>query len=179
MHLKCDFEVHQCSSKSPAKQVVLPRTDTRLFEGIDPEKGTCPAVALAGIPLVVRRLHPPEGCTTRSHHVNKMATFFNIQVDNGFAPIAWQAWVGPALAYRADGGDLTEDDVFCLYDCVTRLADRFSEMGKVPKSRFPVELDCCIDQVRLNDFSKRQPLTLQTTAERRAAEQAKERSASE
>jgi hypothetical protein len=42
------------------EQIRLPRSDARLFEGIDPRQGTCPVFAMTGVPIVVRRLF--SGC---------------------------------------------------------------------------------------------------------------------
>jgi hypothetical protein len=109
------------------EQISLPRSDVRLFEGIDSTQGTCPVLAMVGAPVVVRRLEAPPVCRQRDDFTNTWATMFNIKPDDGFAPMSWQAWVGPAVVYRADGGDLTEGDVYVLWDLVMRLADMYSE----------------------------------------------------
>ena len=133
--------------------VTLPRSDGRLFEGIDPEAGTCPVPAMLGVPIVVRRLAAPECCTERAHFDNQWATWLHIEPAGGMAPMLWQSWIGPVVVYRADGGDLTDDDVSVLADCVSTLIDEYGEgPGAVVPERdiTPQTMDNAIEMERLN-----------------------------
>ena len=151
--------------------VALARSDRRLFEGIDPKAGTCPVLALAGAPVVVRRLAAPECCTQRRDFDNKWATMFHIHPVSGFAPMSWQSWVGPVVVYRADGGDLTKDDVSVLWDFVSRLIDRYGDGpgAVVPKRHItPEALDACIATER--DNNRKAAVTLKLSDQGRERE---------
>jgi hypothetical protein len=101
---------------------------------------------------------------------------FNVKVNDGFAPMAWQAWVGPTVLYRADG-DITKGDVHVLCDFVTRLMDKYSA-GVVLVTLLPARditpraLDSCqcISQSRSIPGTRKEPLTLQHTSEQQDLE---------
>ena len=131
VRVHCSKEQQQ--TRRGALQVCLPRGEASLFEGIDPAQGTCAVPALAGVPIVVRRLQAPEGCQAREHLDNKVATHMHIKPSHGFAPALWAMHVGPCMIYRADGRDLTVDDVYMLDSFIIGLLDKYSEEGVVPE----------------------------------------------
>lgn len=148
VRINCDGMI----SKSGLLQTVaLPRNGKGLFDGVDPKKGTCPVLALAGVPCVLRRLDgAAEGCSTKAHFDNQWSTFFMIEPVSGFAPPDWQDYVGPTIMYKADGSNLTEDDVMVLNDCVSTMLDRYADgPGAVDAAAdFPDELKCCISNYK-------------------------------
>ena len=129
-------------------QNVTVRKDGKgLFDEIDPQRGTCPVLATAGVPCVLRRLEgAAENCSSKADFDNQWATYFMIEPSSGFAPPAWQDNVGPTIMYKADGTDLTEDDVCVLNDCVSTMLNQYAEgPGAVnPEVDFPAQLKSAI-----------------------------------
>jgi len=83
-----------------------------------------------GIPFAVQKttaLVPIRDCLDA---VNQHATYLNVQLDSGLAPMEWQSNVGPVVVYRTDGQDMRVKDVDKAVNIVCRLIGMF-ECGTV------------------------------------------------
>ena len=97
-------------------------------------KGNAPALALCGLPLVVKKTTTKTKLTEREDYDNQWATFLMIDPVTGFAPKKWQSNVGPVLVYRPEGLDLTADDMDVTNTFLNDLLDEFGDGDFDPKS---------------------------------------------
>jgi hypothetical protein len=83
--------------------------------------------AIMGIPLVIHRVGTQSA--TRADLDNRIATFFNILYDTGFAPPEWQSHVGTCLIARKDKKPLRSEHMEAVYMYIDRLLDIFGDEG--------------------------------------------------
>jgi hypothetical protein len=83
--------------------------------------------ALMGIPLVIHRVGTQSA--NRADLDNRIATFFNIPYDTGFAPPEWQSHVGTCLIARKDKKPLSSEHMEAVYMYIDRLLDIFGDDG--------------------------------------------------
>ena len=63
----------------------------------------------------------------RPDYDNQWVTWMMIELGSGFAPMEWQGNIGPVVAWRDDGGDVSADDMCLLNDYLDGLLDQYSE----------------------------------------------------
>lgn len=152
VRLNCRKECQGRNGRREMEQVRLARGDASLFEGIDPAQGTCPVPAMVGVPIVVRRLAAPASCQSKADFDNITATQLHIKPTHGYAPVAWALYLGPCIVYRADGRDLTVDDLDSLDSFMKTLLDKYSDRCVAPERDLtPAALDMSVT----NDMNAR------------------------
>ncbi len=96
---------------------------------------TSPVSKLIGIELCVAKVEPLyEVFSDRVQYDNQFITYLMIDPVCGIAPDRWQAYVGPAVVWRASWQPFSSDDAFLLHDFITTLLDKYS-CGQVRPSR--------------------------------------------
>jgi len=88
---------------------------------------TSPVSKLIGIELCVAKVEPLyEFFTDRAQYDNQIITYMMIDPVCGIAPDQWQAFVGPAVVWRASWEPFSADDALLLHDFLTTLLEKYS-----------------------------------------------------
>ncbi|KAI5918085.1 hypothetical protein F4810DRAFT_693559 [Camillea tinctor] len=90
-----------------------------------------PVPTLVGVPLVLHRVG--TRAATRSALDNQMATYLSIDAESGFAPAAWQAYVGTVVVARKDRKPLLPHHVEGLWMYCDYILDLFGEGEGPPR----------------------------------------------
>uniref|UniRef100_A0A7S1YHI8 Uncharacterized protein n=1 Tax=Grammatophora oceanica TaxID=210454 RepID=A0A7S1YHI8_9STRA len=91
-------------------------------------RGNSPAMALCGLPLIVKKTTPRRRLGDQSDYDNQWATWLMIDPRSGFAPSEWQSYVGPVYVFRPSGsGDVSGDDMEVINDFLSSLLDAFGD----------------------------------------------------
>lgn len=104
--------------------VLETRVPRELVVGIE---DPCPVPRLCGIPLMVAKMQPFVKLGDQGDYDNQWATYLMIDPKSGFAPLEWQSYVGPVVAYRDDGEDFSCQDMSMLNNYLSALLDRYPE----------------------------------------------------
>mmetsp|Transcript_9493 Transcript_9493/g.15763 ORF Transcript_9493/g.15763 Transcript_9493/m.15763 type:complete len:154 (-) Transcript_9493:45-506(-) len=87
----------------------------------------CPIAARLGFPLRIAKVRSRTVLRDRPDYDNQWVTWMMIELGSGFAPMEWQGNIGPVVAWRDDGGDVSADDMCLLNDYLDGLLDQYSE----------------------------------------------------
>jgi hypothetical protein len=85
-----------------------------------------PVSQMIGIPLCVAKVESVEAFSDRGDFDNQRMTYLMIDPLSGFAPDHWQAFVGPAVVWRASLQPLSSDDASLFHDFLVRIIDKYS-----------------------------------------------------
>jgi hypothetical protein len=122
VRINCDGEIGKLR-RGRCSDMSFPRVHSMFSKA--PKQGMAPVCALLGVPLMIIRQDPDVKLAERSHYDNQWTTWFMIDVESGFAPAEWQAYIGPTLLYRPGGADFTPYDCALLNDAMSTLLDKF------------------------------------------------------
>ena len=87
----------------------------------------CPLSVCIGTPFTVTKTSPRVVLEDPAALVNQHATWLNIELDSGFAPLEWQMNVGPVIVARTDGKNMTTDDLDHAIDVAYNVLDKFGD----------------------------------------------------
>jgi hypothetical protein len=93
-----------------------------------------PISALIEIPLVLHRVGTRSA--NRADLDNQIATYLNIDAENGFAPPAWQSHVGTVVVARKDRKQLLPQHLEGVWMYCDRILDYFGEGEGAPRSLY-------------------------------------------
>lgn len=98
-----------------------------LFQNNLPQ-GNCAAMALCGLPLIVKKTKPRRRLGDQGDYDNVWATWLMIDPRSGLAPPEWQSYVGPVYVYRPSGSaDLSADDMDVTNEFLSALLDCYGD----------------------------------------------------
>lgn len=92
-----------------------------------------PLPAILGIPLIFRPMPSSQFDTRASNLANQIITYLNIDLESGFAPMAWQNQVGTVLVARQDKKPLLEQHLEGVWMYCDYILDLFGEGEGAPK----------------------------------------------
>lgn len=92
-----------------------------------------PLPALLGIPLIFRRMPSSQFGTRVGGLDNQIITYLNIELESGFAPMAWQSDVGTVLVARRDRKPLLEQHLEGVWMYCDHILDLFGDGDGPPK----------------------------------------------
>jgi len=87
---------------------------------------------LVEVPLVLHRVGTQSA--NRADLDNQIATYLNVDAESGFAPLAWQSYVGTVVVARKDKKPLLPHHVEGMWMYCDAILDRFGE-GEGPPRR--------------------------------------------
>jgi len=89
-----------------------------------------PIAEKLGFPLHLARVKPRSEFRGRADYDNQWATFMMIDEGTGFAPTAWQSYVGPVVVWRPGGAPVTAGDMCVFNDFLSSILDKYA-VGRV------------------------------------------------
>ncbi|KAL1865345.1 hypothetical protein Daus18300_007235 [Diaporthe australafricana] len=95
-----------------------------------------PLPAIPGIPLAFRHLPSSQFNTSPSGLDNQIITYLNIELESGFAPIAWQSEVGTVLVARLDKKPLLPQHLEGVWMYCDHILDLFGDGEGVPRKLY-------------------------------------------
>lgn len=117
-----------CDGEGERHQVLLFPKQHSMFQNSRKNlRGNAPAMALCGLPLVVKKTTPRKRLGDRADYDNQWATWLMIEPNSGFAPAEWQSGVGPVLVYRPSGKIFSADDMDATNEFLSSLLDAYGD----------------------------------------------------
>ena len=109
-----------------------------------PHATNCPVPTLCGFPLNVVKVSPFVKLRDRADYDNQWTTYMMIDRYTGFAPMSWQAFIGPVIVFRPikytttgkEFPPVSCDDMALLNDYLNEILDLFGEKTEVDPSYF-------------------------------------------
>ena len=115
-----------CGGERGEPEVLLFPKSHSLFRDNN-NRGNSPAMALCGLPLIVKQTTPRRRLQEPVDYDNQWATWLMIEPMSGLAPPKWQSYVGPVLVYRPNALDLSVDDMVVIHDFLYELMDCYGD----------------------------------------------------
>jgi len=106
--------------------------ETRVPKQLLPDVTACPVPHAVGVPLLVAKARPYKTLRERADYDNQWATWLMIDPNSGFAPDAWQSFIGPVWVYREDDRVFNWDDMLIMSDYLLHLLDLFGDGEVTP-----------------------------------------------
>lgn len=119
------YRIPCTGDKAQRANLLFPKTHS-MFTECSPN-GNCPALALCGVPFVVKKIESRTSLRERYHYDNQWATYMMIDPISGFAPPEWQSYVGSVLIYRPGGKHCGGDDVGVVNHFLNDILDKYPE----------------------------------------------------